>query len=104
MKEDKKKLSLRDMDLGLFLSYEVNGSLLITKLFHIITLNSIELNDLKDFRRADDTEIPRLNRLNWFSMPSLLCPIYTLQSSKRSRRIFMRLDYGSHIDMQKMLG
>ena len=92
------------MDLGLFLSYELKGSSLITKLFRIITLHTVELNDVKDFRRADEEEIPKLNRVNWFSMQTMLCPIYTLKPSRKSRRIFMRLHYGSHIDMQKVLG
>lgn len=103
MKEEIKKLSLRDMDLGLFLSYELCGSLLKTKLFRIFTLNTVALNELNEFRQADDLDISTLNRVNWFSMQKLLCPIYTLKPSRMSRRIFMRLDYGSHIDMQKVL-
>lgn len=104
MQEAKKKLNLRDMDLGLFLSYELSAGALKTKLFRIITLNNIHLSQLSDFRRAEETDISRLNRVNRFSRQKQLCPIYTLKSSRRSPRIFMRLDRGSHIDMQKALG
>jgi hypothetical protein len=100
----KKKLSLKDMDLGLFVSYELSAGALTTKLFRIITLNKINLSDLSDFRRAEETDIGRLTRVNWFSRQKKLYPIYTLKSTRRSPRKFMRLDRGSHIDMQKALG
>lgn len=104
MKEEKKNLSLRDMDVGLFLSYELSAEVLKIKLFRIITLNTINLNEVEDFRRANEEEIPQIKRINWLSMRRMLCPIYTCKPSAKARRVFMKLDYGSHIELQKALG
>ena len=106
MKPNKKPLSLRDMDVGLFVSYELTAESLTTKLFRIITLNTIPLNQVMDLREADEKDVTRLNRLNWFSfLPShrMLSPVYTLQAAEKSPRIFMRLDQGSHIAMKHTL-
>jgi hypothetical protein len=99
----KKPLNLRDMDVGLFVSYELTAKSLNTKLFRMFTLNSIPLNKIMDLREAKDEDVTKLNRLNWFDFsPShhSPCPVYTLQVNEDSPRIFMRLSQGSHIDMQ----
>lgn len=95
------------MDVGLFVSYELTSESLTTKLFRIITLNSIPLNKVMDMREADETDVTKLNRINWFKfLPSRrsLSPVYTLQTAENSPRIFMRLDQGSHIAMKRTLG
>ncbi|VGO15263.1 hypothetical protein PDESU_03845 [Pontiella desulfatans] len=103
----KRALNLVDMDVGLFVSYQLTAESLTTKLFRIITLNSIPLNKVMDLREADAEDVTKLNHLNWFSfLPSRrkLCPVYTLQAAENRPRIFMRLDRGSHIDMKNKLG
>ena len=107
MKTKQKILRLIDMDVGLFLSYQISSNSLTTKLFRFITLNSIPLNRVMDIREADDGDVTRLNRLNWFSfLPwrRTSCPVYTLQADLRSPRIFMKLERGSHIDLRSKLG
>ncbi|NNJ70586.1 MAG: hypothetical protein HKP10_04775 [Kiritimatiellales bacterium] len=77
-----------------------------TKLFKCIPLKSTPLKKVMDLRQADDRDITKLNRVNWFSfIPSrrVLCPLYTLQTARKSPRIFMRLKRGSHIDMREAL-
>jgi len=100
-------MSLVDMDVGLFVSYQLSPESLTTKLFRIITLNSIPLNKVMDLREADANDVTKLNRLNWFTfLPSRrsTCPVYTLQAAENSPRIFMKLDRGSHIDLKQTLG
>jgi hypothetical protein len=103
----KHAINLVDMDVGLFVSYELTAESLTTKLFRIITLNSIPLKKVMDLREADAEDVTQLNRVNWFSfLPSrrTLCPVYTLQAAENRPRIFMRLDRGSHVDMKSRLG
>jgi len=107
MRTNKKKLNLVDMDVGLFVSYELTAESLSTKLFRIFTLNTIPLKKVMDLREAVEEDVTKLNRLNWFNfLPSrrTLCPVYTLQADEKSPRIFMRLDRGSHIAMKNTLG
>ena len=107
MKKKNKTLSLTDMDIGIFVSYELTAETLNTKLFKIFTLNTISLKKVMDLREADTTDFTRLNRVNWFKFPfsrRSLCPVYTLQATEKSPRIFMRLDRGSHIGMKTALG
>lgn len=107
MRARKKILNLIDMDVGLFVSYQVTPEALTTKLFRIITLNSIPLNQVMDIREADKKDVTPLNRLNWFSfLPwcKTNCPVYTLQADAKSPRIFMKLDQGSHINLKHTLG
>ena len=91
------------MDIGLFVSYEMTAESLTTKLFRIFTLNTIPLKKVVDFREADAEDITPLNKVNWFDFPSSprrLCPVYTLQATETSPRIFMRLASGSHVAMK----
>lgn len=107
MKPKKKILSLVDMDVGLFVSYQLTSESLSTKLFRFITLNTIPLNNVMDLREAQESDVTQLNRINWFSfLPSrrTMCPVYTLQADENSPRIFMKLNRGSHIDMKQRLG
>lgn len=107
MKAKQKILSLVDMDIGLFVSYQVTSESLTTKLFRFITLNSIPLNRVMDIREADPEEVTPLNRINWFSfLPwrRRCCPVYTLQAGVNTPRIFMKLDRGTHIDLKHTLG
>jgi hypothetical protein len=102
-KRGKRTLSLTDMDVGLFVSYELTAEFLVTKLFRFITLKTIPLKQILDLRQADSAEITPLNRLNWFNfVPSrrTLCPVYTLQATEKSPRIFMRLSHGSHMALR----
>ena len=102
-----KKLSLVDMDVGLFVSYEMTAEALTTKLFRIFTLKTIPLNRVMDLREADDVDVTKLNKVNWFNfLPTrrALCPVYTMQTAENAPRIFMRLDRGSHIDMKSTIG
>jgi hypothetical protein len=103
----KKITQLIDMDVGLFVSYELTAENLTTKLFRIFTLNSIPLNKVLDLREADERDVTRLNNLNWFNFKwsrKRLCPVYTLQAHEKSPRIFMRLDRGSHYELKNTLG
>ena len=107
MKSAKKILNLIDMDVGLFVSYQLTAESLTTKLFRFITLNSIPLNKVMDLREATENDVTKLNSINWFRfVPSCrsMCPVYTLQADEKSPRIFMKLDHGSHIDMKQTLG
>ncbi len=107
MKAKKKILSLVDMDIGLFVSYQLSREALTTKLFRFITLNSIPLNKVMDIREAGAEDVTKLNRINWFSFLPWCrssCPVYTLQADEKSPRIFMKLDRGSHIDLKNALG
>lgn len=105
MKNKHRILSLTDMDIGSFVNYELTAESLTTKLFRIFTLNTIPLKKVMVFREAGEEDITPLNRVNWFSSfkPRSLCPVYTLQASDKSPRIFMRLDRGSHIALQSAL-
>jgi hypothetical protein len=107
MKNKNKILSLIDMDVGIFVSYELTAESLTTKLFRTFTLNRVPLKSVMDLREAEAEDITPLNRVNWFNFrPSRrsLCPVYTLQANEKSPRIFMRLDRGSHIVMKSALG
>jgi hypothetical protein len=107
MKPAEKILSLIDMDVGLFVSYQLTSESLTTKLFRFITLNTIPLNKVMDLREANESDVTKLNFINWFRfLPSCrsMCPVYTLQTDENSPRIFMKLDQGSHIDMKQKLG
>lgn len=105
MKNKHKILSLTDMDIGSFVNYEITAESLTTKLFRIITLNRIPLKKVIEFREAGDGDITSLNRFNWFSFlkPLTLTPVYTLQATEKSPRIFMRLDRGSYVALQSTL-
>ena len=106
MKRKKRNLCLTDMDVGLFVSYEMTAEALTTKLFRIFTLNTIPLKKVMDLREANTEDITPLNKVNWFDFPSSprrLCPVYTLQATESSPRIFMRLASGSHIVMKNEL-
>ena len=105
MKNKHKILSLTDMDIGHFVSYELTAESLTTKLFRVFTLNTIPLKKVMVLRKAGDEDITPLNRMNWFSSLKRrsLCPVYTLQATAKSPRIFMRLDRGSHIALQSTL-
>ena len=98
-------LSLTDMDIGIFVNYELRGGSLTTKLFRVITLNTIPLETILIFREAVDEDVTRLNRVNWFSglKRASLIPLYTLQATEKSPRIFMRLDRGSYVALQSTL-
>jgi hypothetical protein len=103
----KKILRLVDKDIGLFLSYELSAEVLTTKLFHVFTLNSIPLSQIEDLREAIETDVTPFNWLNWLKPQSTrqsVWPLYTLQATNGSPRIFMRLVRGSHIDMKRTLG
>ncbi len=106
MNNNKKILSLLDMDVGSFVSYELTAESLTTKLFRVFTLNTIPLKQLMVLREAREEDITRLNRVNWFSAfkRRSLCPVYTLQATEKSPRIFMRLERGSHIALKRALG
>ena len=106
MKNKHSILSLLDMDVGSFVSYELTAESLTTKLFRVFTLNTIPLKKVMILREAIETDITRLNRVNWFSAfkRRSLCPVYTLQATEKSPRIFMRLDRGSHIALKNTLG
>jgi hypothetical protein len=107
MKNKYNHLSLTDMDVGIFVSYELTAETLNTKLFRIFTLSTIPLKKVMDLREADTEDFTRLNRVNWFKFPfsrRSLCPVYTLQATEKSPRIFMRLNQGSHIGMKNALG
>lgn len=100
-------LSLIDMDIGIFITYEMTAEFLTTKLFRTFTLNSIPLKRVMDLREAKAEDITPLNRLNWFNFIKsrrTLCPVYTLQATETSPRIFMRLDRGSHFLLKSALG
>lgn len=105
MKNKNRILSLTDMDIGSFVNYELTAESLTTKLFRVFTLNRIPLNKLKVFREAGEEDITPLNRVNWFSSfkRRSFCPVYTLQATEKSPRIFMRLDRGSYIALQSAL-
>lgn len=104
--KSKHLFNLTDMDVGLFVSYELTAESLTTKLFRTFTLNTIPLKKVMDIRRATEEDVTRLNRLNWFR-PTLrrhrLSPVYTLQACEKSPRIFMRLDQGSHFELKSTL-
>jgi len=107
MKPAEKILSLIDMDVGLFVSYQLTSASLTTKLFRFITLNTIPLNKVMDIREATERDVTKLNAINWFRfLPAYrsLCPVYTLQADEKSPRIFMKLNRGSHIEMKQTLG
>lgn len=91
-------LSLRDMDIGSFVRYDIKAGSLTARLFGIFTLKTISLRGVLLFRQAIEADITPLNRINWFSFirPQTLSPVYTLQATENSPRIFMRLDRGSH--------
>ena len=93
------------MDIGTFVNYELTAESLTTKLFRIFTLNTILLTKVKVFREAGEEDITPLNRVNWFSFwkRRSLSPVYTLQATERSPRIFMRLDRGSHIVLESAI-
>ena len=105
MKNKHRILSLTDMDIGHFVNYELTAESLTTKLFRVFTLNTIPLQKVMVFREAADEDITPLNRVNWFSCfkRRSLCPVYTLQATEKSPRIFMRLDRGSHFVLQSAL-
>lgn len=105
MKNKHNILSLTDMDIGSFVSYELTAESLVTKLFRVITLNTVSLKKVMTLREAGDDDITPLNRVNWFSglKRRSLCPIYTLQTTEKSPRIFMRLDRGSYIVLHSAL-
>ena len=106
MKKIGKILNLHDMDVGLFVSYELTADALTTKLFRFITLNTVPVSNMKDIRKANEQDISRLNHLNWFDSAARhrsLCPIYTFKATEKTRRVFMRLNRGSHIDMKNTL-
>lgn len=95
------------MDVGMFLSYELTAEALTTKLFRHITLNTLPLKRIQDFRQADPADVTKLNYLNWFSgrrKKRAMTPFYTLQAGHHRPRIFMRLDDGSHFEMSQWLG
>lgn len=105
MRNDKNILRLLDMDVGSFVSYELTAQSLTAKLFRVFTLATIPLKQVMVLREAEEEDITRLNRLNWFSpfKRRSLCPVYTLQATKKSPRIFMRLEHGSHIALKHAL-
>jgi len=105
MKNRQSTLSLVDMDVGSMLSYELTAESLTTKLFRTFTLNTIPLGQVVELREATEKDITPLNRLNWFGFLKRrsLCPVYTLQATERSPRIFMRLKQGSYIAMNSTL-
>jgi len=105
MKNNHRILSLTDMDIGSFVSYELTAESLTTKLFRIFTLNTIPLKKVMVLREAGEEDITPLNRVNWFTFfkRRSLCPVYTLQATETSPRIFMRLDRGSHVVLQNAL-
>ncbi len=106
MKNKQPNLSLIDMDVGSILSYELTAESLTTKLFRTFTLNTIPLKQVVELREATEKDITPLNRVNWFSSfkRRSLCPVYTLQATKKSPRVFMRLDQGSYVAMEDTLG
>ena len=107
MKSPKFKLNLIDMDIGLFISYELTAEVLSTKLFRIITLNRIPLHSMMELREAKNKDVTKLNWINWFRLQHKrrnFSPLYTFQTAENRPRIFMRLDYGSHLAMKKMIG
>jgi hypothetical protein len=106
MKSKSKIFNLVDMDIGLFVNYELTAEFLTTKLFRVFTLSSIPLNKVMDLREAHTEDITPLNKVNWFDfLPwrRSLCPVYTLQATANSPRIFMKLDRGSHITLKSTL-
>ena len=106
MKTKQRSLCLTDLDIGLFVSYEMTAEALTTKLFRIFTLNTVPLKKVHDLREANTEDITPLNKVNWFDFPSSperLCPVYTLQATETSPRIFMRLSSGSHIAMKNKM-
>jgi len=106
MKKQSRIFQLIDMDVGLFVSYELTAKALTTKLFRLFTLNTIPLNNVMDLREAKTEDVTRLNRVNWFESRSTrkrLCPVYTLQAAENRPRIFMRLERGTHVMMKYAL-
>ena len=106
MKKKSSLLRLTDMDVGIFVSYELTAESLTTKLFRTFTLNTVPLKKVKDLREAGSKDITPLNRMNWFNFPSSrrsLCPVYTLQTTEKSPRIFMRLERGSYVVLKRTM-
>ena len=105
MKNKPNAFNLRDLDMGCFLSYELTEDALTTKLFRVFTLNTRPLESVMTLREAEEKDITPLNRINWFSFfrRKNLSPVYTLQATPKSPRIFMRLNQGSHIALKGFL-
>ena len=107
MNSRKPKLCLVDMDIGLFVSYELTAGVLSTKLFRTFTLNRIPLGNVMELREAGTQDVTPLNWINWFRPRRKRCslvPLYTLQAADNRPRIFMRLEEGSHIQMKQTIG
>ena len=79
MKPRHRTLQLTDMDVGLFVSYELTTEALITKLFRWFTLNKILLGNVMDLREAKTEDVTPLNRFNLNPARRELGPVYTLQ-------------------------
>jgi hypothetical protein len=88
-------------------SYELQGQLLIARLFGLIPVFSIHLSNVHYLRLATRDEVTPLylmsNWLQFLPHRRSVCPVYVLQA-KTGRRLFLKLEGGAHFALRKAIG
>ena len=88
-------------------SYELDGSLLIARLFGLIPVFTIHLSNVHYLRLATRGETTPLyllsNWLHFLPHHRATCPVYVLQA-KTGRRLFLKLDGTAHFKLRQAIG
>jgi hypothetical protein len=88
-------------------SYELQGHLLIARLFGLIPVFSIHLSNVHYLRLATRDEVTPfyhlINCLQFMPHRRAVCPVYMLQA-KTGRRLFLKLESGAHFTLRKAIG
>lgn len=87
-------------------SYELQGSLLIARLFGLIPVFSIHLSNVHYLRLATRDEVRPIYLINWVQfLPhrQSICPVYIVKA-KTGRRLFLKLDSSAHFKLRQAIG
>ena len=95
-------------DCGLLVSYTLMPDRLVIYLLGFIPARVFKLKDVAYLRLASQDEVP-----HWFYVRNMKhfrpagaahCPVYVLQSSKRSKRAYLKLRGGAHFRLRSAIG
>ncbi|MCF7818858.1 MAG: hypothetical protein K9M54_13360 [Kiritimatiellales bacterium] len=88
-------------------SYELRGNHIVVRLFGIIPLQIIRMEDVHYLRLATRDEVSAgyliLNWMNFLPRRRSMLPVYVLQT-KNGRRFFLRLENGAHFRLRQAIG
>ncbi len=88
-------------------SYELKGDIIVSRIFGLMTVQTIQMNDVQYLRLATRDEISMiyllLNWLQFLPHRRSICPVYILQTDN-NQSLFLKLDGRAHFKLRQAIG